>query len=135
MALARRLLESPHESMRGGAYGLEIGIVMPLTVVGWKYRHRGLRREVCELFRDMPRREGIWDAVVTGRIMEWTQEVEEEGMRLAGLGGDEEYVPEDMVATVVKLETDLLGRSSEVACVVKGGVGGGVTYRETVICW
>lgn len=130
MDLAHLLLEDTTHSLLGDAYSLDIGIVMPLTVVGYKYRHRALRRRIIDTFGKVQRREGIWDVDVTGRVMAWVAEIEE-----AGLVGDEEYVPEERVATIVRMETDLVGRKSTVAVWVREGGVGEVVEKETVIAW
>ncbi|PVH86472.1 hypothetical protein DL98DRAFT_649931 [Cadophora sp. DSE1049] len=130
--LAHLLLEDSNQSLLGDAYSLDIGVVMPLIVVGYKYRHRALRRRIIETFGRVRRREGIWDVDVTGRVMAWVAGIEE-----AGLEGEEveEYVPEERVATIVRMETDLVGRVSRVAVMVREGGVGEVVEKETVIAW
>ena len=128
--LAHLLLEDTTHSLLGDAYSLDIGIVMPLTVVGYKHRHRALRRRIIETFGKVQRREGIWDVDVTGRVMAWVAEIEE-----TGLDGNEEYVPEERVATIVRMETDLVRRKSTVAVRVREGGVGEMVEKETVIVW
>ncbi|KAH9223321.1 hypothetical protein DL95DRAFT_128453 [Leptodontidium sp. 2 PMI_412] len=130
--LAHLLLEDANQSLLGDSYSLDIGVVMPLIVVGYKYRHRALRRRIIETFGKVQRREGIWDVDVTGRVMKWVADIEE-----VGLPSEEEemYVPEERVATICRMETDLVKRESNLAVMVREGGVGELVMKETVIHW
>ena len=102
-------------------------------MVGWVYRHRALRREAIELLLRSPRKEGVWDGIVLGKIMAWLAGIEEEGL---DLGDDkEEYVPEWAAARCIKMGFDTEKREAHVSCLqpVKGSLIGKETHRETVI--
>ena len=62
------------------SYALDIGIVPPLFVVATKCRDRRLRREAIRLLMSSPRREGMWDSILCGKVAMWIMEVEEEGL-------------------------------------------------------
>ncbi len=130
VALARELVDNPQKSMLGDSYSLDIGVVMPLVVVGWKYRHRRLRRKIIEIFLTVPRIEGIWDMVVSGKVMQWIRGIEEVGLPPEG---EMMYVPEETVATITEMETDLVKGETRLKCLVRPGGVGEVESRETVI--
>jgi len=111
-------------------FSLDMVFVLPLAVVGWGHRHRALRREVIDLFRKLERREAIWDAAMIGKIMEWMAEIEEEGL------GEEEYVPEDVVANIANLKVDGTPKSVLIGC-IQGlkGLPGKTVYKEKLLYW
>lgn len=80
-------------------FSLDMRFVLPLSVVGLNYRHRVLRRECIKILTPMSRREAVWDASMMARIMSFLAEIEEDG-----LSDDDEYVPEDRMATIVHLK-------------------------------
>ncbi|KAL2075923.1 hypothetical protein VTL71DRAFT_866 [Oculimacula yallundae] len=130
--IAHQLLEDSNQSLLGDSYSLDIGVVMPLIVVGYKYRHRALRRRIIDTFGKVQRREGIWDVDVTGKVMEWVRSIEEEGLESEEL---EMYVPEERVATICRMDTDLVKRESVVGVMHREGGVGEFVLKETVIHW
>lgn len=111
-------------------FSLEFRIVMPLQVVALNYRHRTLRREALTIFSSVPRREGMWDATMVTKVLEWISAIEEEGL------GDEEYVPEDGIATMTALKVDAENRSAYVQC-IQGvrGCQGQTILKENTVYW
>ncbi|KAH7348427.1 hypothetical protein BKA65DRAFT_397532 [Rhexocercosporidium sp. MPI-PUGE-AT-0058] len=103
---------------------------MPLQVVALNYRHRALRKEVMTVFSSLPRREGVWDALMVTKVLEWISALEDEGLT------DEEYIPEDAIATLSALKVDAENRSAYVQC-IQGvrGAQGQTTVKETTISW
>ncbi|XMA15592.1 hypothetical protein WAI453_008383 [Rhynchosporium graminicola] len=130
--IAHQLLEDSNQSLLGDSYSLDIGIVMPLIVVGYKYRQRAFRRRIIDTFLKVQRREGIWDVDVTGRVMRWVRSVEEVGLPSEE---DEMYVPEERVATICRMDTDLVKRESIVGVMHREGGVGEMVYKEEVINW
>lgn len=57
-------------------FALDVGVVIPLYLVGIKSSVVSLRRDAQELLTNYPRREGLWDSVVSGKVVEWILEVE-----------------------------------------------------------
>lgn len=53
-------------------------VIVPLWVVGLKCREPVIRREAINFLLEHPRREGIWDSVFAGKVLQWAMEVEEE---------------------------------------------------------
>lgn len=76
-----------YEKMDDWGFSMDIHLVVPLSLVAWRYRHRALRQEAMRLLLASPRREGLWDSVFIGKVAQWLAQVEEEGLR------SEEYVP------------------------------------------
>lgn len=111
-------------------FSLDIRFVLPLQVVALVYRHRALRQEVMAMYLGQPRREGMWDAVIITKVLEWISAIEEDGLT------DEEYVPEDGIATLTAYKVDSENRSVYVQCVqgVRGGKGQ-ATVKETIVYW
>lgn len=79
-----------------------LGYVMPLHMVAARCRNPRLRRRAVQLLLNCPRREGIWDAQLAGRIVSQTIEMEEQAMGLSPDGGDN--VPADRRIREVKLD-------------------------------
>jgi aldehyde:ferredoxin oxidoreductase len=82
---------------------------VPLYMVGYSCPHSKTRREAIGLLLGTRRREGLWDAVMAGKIVQWVMEVEEEG----GLD-DEGYVREDGRMVNLTLRYDLMERTANV---------------------
>ncbi|KAH7342461.1 hypothetical protein BKA65DRAFT_292099 [Rhexocercosporidium sp. MPI-PUGE-AT-0058] len=130
--LAHLLLEDANQSLLGDSYSLDIGVVMPLVVVGFKYRHRVLRRRIIDTFSKVQRREGIWDVDIMWRVMEWVAGIEEVGLPTEE---EEMYVPEERMATICRMETDLVRRETSLAVMVREGGVGELVLKETVLRW
>ena len=95
------------------SFALDLGIVPPLFVVATKCRDRKLRREAIALLMSSPRREGMWDSLLCGKVGEWIMEVEEEGMRDFDTWDPvsaSEKVPEDKRVMVKEILFDLQRR-------------------------
>lgn len=110
---------------------LDIRYVSPLAVVGLNYRHRALRQECSKIFTLMFRREGVWDASMMGQILSWMAEIEEGDLR-----DDEEYMPEDGIATIVHLNADEALRTVFITCSVGiRGCLGQTVVKDTKLVW
>jgi len=81
--LIKKLLEGYDDT----GFSLEMTFLIPLTMVAYMFRHRGLRQEAIRLLLSYLRREGLWDGMVIGKYSQWIAEIDEEEL------GDEEYVP------------------------------------------
>ncbi|KAG4433042.1 hypothetical protein IFR05_011481 [Cadophora sp. M221] len=134
--IARILLENPEKgnSENGNTgYVFDLQIIVPLMTVGWIYRHRSLRREAIQLLLRSPRKEGVWDGIVVGKIMAWLAEIEEECLD----EGDEndDYIPEWAAARCIKMDFDTVKKEASVSCLqpVKGSLIGEERRREVFI--
>ncbi|KAI9049923.1 hypothetical protein LZ554_006070 [Drepanopeziza brunnea f. sp. 'monogermtubi'] len=63
---------------RAPKFRMDSLVVIPLYMVTFKCRHREVRRRAVELLLGHPRREGVWDSVLSGKTGEWAMQVEEE---------------------------------------------------------
>ena len=122
------------------SFALDLGIVPPLFVVATKCRDRKLRREAIRLLMSSPRREGMWDSILCGKVSEWIMEVEEEGLRhfevWDSMGANEPIV-EDRRVMVKEILFDLQRREATLRCGTRGARDGDLDPRakETFIFW
>lgn len=134
--IARILLDQPVKAEGGGmGFVFDMQIIVPLMTVGWIYRHRALRREAIQLLLRSPRKEGVWDGIVVGKIMAWLSGIEEEGLRPGDQ--DQDYVPEWAAARCIKMSFDTEKREANVSCLqpVRGSLIGEEVRREVHIPW
>lgn len=81
-----------------------LGYVMPLHLVAARCRNPHLRRRALELLMSCPRREGLWDAQLTGKVVSQTIAIEEDAM-VSVPGGDGRIMADKRVMSV-KIEFD-----------------------------
>ena len=122
------------------SFALDLGIVPPLFVVATKCRQRKLRREAIRLLMSSPRREGMWDSILSGRVAKWIMEIEEEGMRTFDAYNPLSFnqVVEDERRVMVKeILFDLQSREATLRCGTRGNWEREVDLRarETKIWW
>ncbi|CZR60709.1 uncharacterized protein PAC_10605 [Phialocephala subalpina] len=80
VSLAKTILGHQNLRPKKSLFTFDTEITVPLYVVGCWCPQSGARREAIALMSSTPRREGLWDGVMAGKIMEWILEVEEEGV-------------------------------------------------------
>jgi hypothetical protein len=122
------------------SFACDLGIIAPLFVVATKCRDRKLRREAIRLLMSSPRREGMWDSILTGRAAQWIMEIEEEGLSpWDGPFGRaaKETVKEDQRVMVKEILFDLQRREATLRCGTRGAKEGDDDHRarETHIYW
>jgi hypothetical protein len=123
------------------SFALDLGIVPPLFVVATKCRDRKLRRDAIKLLMVSPRREGMWDSILSGRVGQWLTEIEEEGMGEYigyGMGSvDGAVVEKDRRIMVKEILFDLQKREATLRCGTRGAREGDEDPRakETHIYW
>jgi hypothetical protein len=122
------------------SFALDLGIVPPLFVVATKCRDRKLRREAIRLLMSSPRREGMWDSILCGKVAQWIMEVEEEGMRDFEIWdpvGANEMVKDDRRVMVKEISFDLQRREATLRCGTRGAREGDPDPRgkETFVSW
>jgi len=129
-----RILLGRGEELGNGGFTFDMQIIVPLMTVGWIYRHRALRREAIELLLRSPRKEGVWDGIVVGKIMAWLAGIEEEGLDDVAIE-DEDYVPEWAAARCIKMSFDTERHEASVSCLqpVRGSLVGEEVRREVII--
>ncbi|EPE30836.1 Zn2/Cys6 DNA-binding protein [Glarea lozoyensis ATCC 20868] len=123
------------------SFALDLGIVPPLFVVATKCRDRKLRRDAIKLLLNSPRREGMWDSILSGRVGQWIMEIEEEGMgEYLGYGMgtmDGAVVPQDRRVMVKEILFNMQSREATLRCGTRGARDGDYDLRtnETHITW
>lgn len=123
------------------SFALDLGVVPPLFVVSTKCRDRKLRREAIRLLLSSPRREGMWDSILSGRVGQWIMAIEEAGMPAWDGGGHtamgEDVVPAETRVMVKEILFDMQGREATLRCGTRGAREGDVDDRamETWISW
>jgi hypothetical protein len=85
---------------------------------------------VIKIFSKLKRKEGLWEFVMTGKIMQWMSDIEEEGL------GDEKCVPEDAVAKIMDMKVDSTQRTTQLSD-IQGvrGCPGQNQLQKTTIHW
>jgi hypothetical protein len=135
VGIARLLLDEEEKNGNGTGEGwtFDMQIIVPLLTVGWVYRHRTLRREAIGLLLRSPRKEGVWDGIVVGKIMRWLAEIEDE---VEVEDGEGEFVSEEAMARCIRMSFDAAKREASVSCLqpVKGSLIG-EERRSVVIPW
>lgn len=121
------------------SFALDLGIVPPLFVVATKCRDRKLRRDAIRLLLSSPRREGMWDSILSGKVAEWIMYIEEEGMQPFALWGPAlvEIVRDEKRVMVKEILFDLQAREATLRCGTRGARDGDRDLRakETFIHW
>ena len=117
------------------SFALDLGIVPPLFVVATKCRDRKLRREAIRLLLSSPRREGMWDSILSGRVAQWIVEIEEEGLSpYEGPWGKAamETVGEERRVMVKEILFDMQRREARLRCGTRGARDGDPDERARV---
>ncbi|KAH7305719.1 hypothetical protein BKA65DRAFT_415594 [Rhexocercosporidium sp. MPI-PUGE-AT-0058] len=121
------------------SFALDLGIVPPLFVVATKCRDRKLRREAIRLLMASPRREGMWDSILSGRVGMWIMHIEEMDLTpWDGRGaGEGEVVSDDRRVMVKEILFDMQSREATLRCGTRGAREGDRDERakETHISW
>jgi len=122
------------------SFALDLGIVPPLFVVATKCRQRKLRREAIRLLMSSPRREGMWDSILSGKVAQWIMESEEEGLQPwqgPYSPAARETVPDENRVMVKEILFDMQRRQATLRCGTRGAREGDPDpkARETHIRW
>jgi hypothetical protein len=117
-------------SDRDNGFSIEANLLVPLSVITYRFRHRALLQEAIRLLLKYPRREGLWDGVLIAKYSKWLAEIEEEGL------GDEEYVPHYLATELASFEWDIIAKTAKFAAYKKfRGEPGKLEKREAVVSW
>lgn len=123
------------------SFAMDLGIVPPLFVVATKCRDRKIRRDAIKLLLNSPRREGMWDSILSGKAAQWIMEIEEEGMGEYlgyGMGTMDGAVVERGRRVMVKeILFNMQKREATLRCGTRGARDGDYDPRanETQIFW
>ena len=89
---------------QGPDFTLDMNIVAPLYAVAHKCRHPAVRRKAVSLLYAAPRKEGVWDSILTARVAERLITIEEDGL---GRVTHSEDVPDWARISEVEVKFDL----------------------------
>lgn len=127
VTLSRAFLE--HPDLTDMNYTFDTQIIAPLYITARRCSHSRIRREAIELLLSSPRREGVWDAVLMGKIASWVADIEEED------GLDGEFMPAGKGVVDIKFNFDLPARRVHVQCFQQSKGVGSPVERDRVITW
>ncbi|KAE8452556.1 hypothetical protein EG329_013815 [Mollisiaceae sp. DMI_Dod_QoI] len=111
----------------------DLAIILPLYLVGMKCRFSSLRSRIIKLLLGQCRREGIWDSILVGKIVEWVKDVEETYMEGEG---DKKRIPGWARVEPVHTSFDLLERRATVVCFQRTGPDDPLPRKiESTLLW
>jgi hypothetical protein len=126
--LAEIVLRSEAES-KGASFTCDMGIVISLQVTARLCRHSAIRRKAIRLLLQSARREGVWDSLFVGKMMEWVVDMEEEYM-------ENGRIPEWARIGGVARTEDLQRRTATLMCQQRKSKGSDeLVTRKTTISW
>ncbi|KAE9367259.1 hypothetical protein N431DRAFT_495543 [Stipitochalara longipes BDJ] len=128
VSLAKIILGDSINKHSQGVFTFVPQVIVPLYVVGYSCPHSPTRREAIRLLVSTKRREGLWDATMAGKIVEWVMHVEEEFLE-----GD--YVAEEMRMVKLTMKYDLMGRTASVAGLMPHKGSAGFRVVEADLKW
>lgn len=96
-------------------FSFDTGVIIPLWFTGHKCRNPTIRRKVISLLVNYPRREGVWDSVFLGLVIEVIKGFEE----AYSVDGK---IPEFARIATTSLDVDLGKRTVEVKCLQRTSV-------------
>ena len=127
ISLSQSILEHPDCARE--SFTFDSQVVKPLWTVARKCPHRLVRRQAVSLLLSSPRREGFWDATLSGELAAWITAVEEEEVE-----GD--YVPEETRISNFDVKVDLQARAAQARCLKpEKGFPGKLVPRSVVLSW
>lgn len=116
----------------GGKYHFDLGVILPLFMVGSHCRNRLLRSQAIDILKEAKGyREGIWDSDACSRVTGFTRDVEEEW------ADDNGWVPGERRFTITKTKVAVgKSRSLHISGYQKNGtLEGKGDFKETYITW
>jgi hypothetical protein len=111
----------------------DVGVILSLYFVGVNCRFPAIRARIIDLLLRKSRREGVWDSILAGRVIQWVRDKEE--MFLEG-EGDDRTVSWWARLEFVTMDFNLEGRKAKVTCYQRNGPEDPVRRkREAVLKW
>ncbi len=125
--LASKYLTKNNESARDG---FDMRVIMLLWMAGFDCQNERTRSKAIELLSKYPRREGMWDSVCTGTILQWVAELEG---RFRGANG---YVPDWARIEGLRWASDFEKRTTLLSCRQRvSGSWSGFAEKAKHISW
>lgn len=132
--LADGILRGKLASLSAKAFSMEMGIVLPLTIVVRKCRHVDIRRRAIKLLHSSTHVEGVWDGPMWANIGEQAVEIEEEGLDTAFLRN--ERVPEFRRIHFIFIDVNPKARATIVTYSLRpNGPDGEWDHRKRLVQW
>jgi hypothetical protein len=129
LVLAKTVLNHNGEDQKKSTFKIAMQIICPLYLVARRRPHRGLRREAIALLLLHPRREGLWNSMLAGKLGEWVMMLEEDNYE-----GD--FIPEDMRCSgIMMLDCDMIVRRAHLVGKLPSKNGSDMIFKEEVITW
>jgi hypothetical protein len=125
--LAEIVLKAEVEKSTG--FYFSVGVVVSLQFTAQKCRCTSIRRKAIALLLGTARREGVWDSLLFGKMMEWGADVEEQFMKNG-------QVPGWARIPGIKRNADLRQRTATLICQQrKSELSDEMVTRRKVIHW
>jgi hypothetical protein len=116
-------------SKAGHLFRFDLGIIYPLSSVGFRCRNSKVRGRAIALLKRSSFREGIWDSQTVGCLTDWIRKIEEQGMDENG------YIPEESRAVMTLCDVDLKSRSAVLGFTSKGWDNGPPIVKTERVQW
>ncbi|PVH86158.1 hypothetical protein DL98DRAFT_567616 [Cadophora sp. DSE1049] len=132
VSLAAEVLKDTHwtKDSKPANYCFDSRVVMPLWMVGLNCRDDVRRHKTIALLLGFPRREGIWDSICAGKMLQWVAGLEEV------FRGSEGRIPEWARIRDLKWTTDFERRSTLLSCSQKAySASSKIEEKTTYIFW
>lgn len=97
---------------RGLGFAFDLGVIPCLYFTAIKCRDGPTRREALRLLRVYPRREGVWDSIVSAAVSAWVVGLEGQ----LGEGADDVVVPEEKRVSMTNVKFNLVERTVHMTC-------------------
>jgi hypothetical protein len=129
LALAKSVIEYTSEDPGKNTFKVAMEIICPLYHVTRQCPHLSMRKEAILLLLSHPRREGMWDSILSGKVAEWMLKLEQDNY-------DGEYIEEHLRCRGMAITAcDLVARRAYVNGSVPNRENTEVRYVEAEITW
>jgi len=126
---AKIVMEHPAVKEAESYFTADIQFMASVYLVAVRCPHREIRRDAISLLMKSPRREGLWEGLVSGKIAELIMNIEEEN----GMDGD--YCRPEGVVRGFEIDIDLLDRSAKLDINVPILGTDELVIRREIITW
>jgi hypothetical protein len=114
----------------GELFNFDVGIITPLSFVGFYCRDSLIRSRAIDLLRGLCYREGIWDGPATGFVADWLRGIEMEDVTPDG------FIPEGKRAVMTLCEVDEDYKTVTLQCRSRGsGLEGEAELITETLDW
>lgn len=129
VSLALNILRVMAGQGKAARFSFDLIVIPSMYLVGMKCRIRSTRRQAIELLLSRPRREGIWDGILYGKIAEWVRKVEDD------LAADYGIIPAWARVIDVQSSFNLRKRYARLSCQQRVGDGLYLEEKKIRLTW